>query len=68
MEKIIVTYPELKTSILKKRNSLVNEKILSMNELLSKLLFTYDEEAIYYLMKNYKFKYEVAKVYLKNII
>lgn len=68
MESIIITYPEIKKNILKNRKSLVNQKIISMNDFLSKLLFSYDERTIYYLMKKYHFRYEVALVYLKNII
>ena len=68
MEEILVTYEEIKQELLKNRNCLMNQKIMSMNELVSKLLFSYDEHAIYYLMQQYHFRYEVAKVYLNNII
>lgn len=67
MESIVITYPEIKKNILKNRKNLINEKIIDINELESKLLFTYDEKAIYYLMKKYHYRYDVAITYLKNL-
>ena len=48
-------------------NKLYNLKIMCLEELIKKLTFCYDEKAIYYLMKNYNIKCEVARVYLDNI-
>ena len=47
-------------------NSLLDIKYISLEELYKKF-FNYDIKAIYYLMNKYKFKYEVAKVYLDNM-
>ena len=52
---------------LNKKDSLYNIKIMSLNELINKLTFTYNEEAIYYLMNKYNIKYEVSKIYLDNL-
>lgn len=48
-------------------NNIFNIKIMNLKELIGKLTFTYNEEAIYYLMKKYNIKYDVALVYLRNI-
>lgn len=67
---ILVIPNNLKMKVLMTLNDMdviYNIKILSLDELIDKLTFTYDEESIYYLMKNYNIKYEVAKVYLDNI-
>ena len=47
-------------------NNLLDIKYISLEELYKKF-FNYDIKAIYYLMDKYKFKYEVAKVYLDNM-
>lgn len=67
---ILIIPNNIKKKVLLKLNdldSIYNIKILSLNEFINILTFTYDEEAIYYLMKKYNIKYEVAKVYLCNI-
>ncbi|MBP3635514.1 MAG: PD-(D/E)XK nuclease family protein [Bacilli bacterium] len=67
---ILIIPNNIKNKVLLKLNNLdniYNIKILSLNEFISRLTFTYNEEAIYYLIKNYNIKYEVAKVYLDNI-
>lgn len=67
---ILVVPNNIKKKVLLKLNnlnSLYNIKIMNLNELVSKLTFTYSEEAIYYLMKSYNMKFEIAKVYLNNI-
>ena len=67
---IIVTNYSNKIHLLKQLNEsskLINIKFLSKEELMKKIFFTYDENAIYYLMTNYKFNREVAGIYLKNL-
>lgn len=70
-DNIILAIPNnIKSNILLMLNELdelYNIKIMSLNELVNKLTFSYNEEAIYYLIKKYNIKYEVAKVYLDNI-
>ena len=46
---------------------LVNIKYISL-ENLRRSFFEYDEKAIYYLMKHYNLKYEVALIYLDNML
>ena len=65
---IVITYPEIKKRILLERKKLVNQKIMTMDEFISKVLFSYDEKTIYYLMNKYNVKYDVAITYLKNMI
>lgn len=50
-----------------KKKPLINVKYCSL-ESLRKDFFCYDEKAVYYLMKKYNLKYEVAKVYLDNML
>ena len=58
---IVITYPEIKKNILLNRKKLVNEKIMTMQEFISKFLFTYNEKTIYYLMSKYNIKYDICK-------
>lgn len=53
--------------ILNKQDKLYNIKIISLDELKACFLYQYDNEAIYYLMEKYHFKYDVAITYLENI-
>ena len=41
---------------------------MSLQEFINNYFFSYDEKTIYYLMKKYNYKYDVAKVYLDNLI
>lgn len=51
-----------------KEKPLTNIKYISLEELRRKIIFDYDEKAIFYLMNKYNIKYDVAKIYLDNII
>ena len=53
--------------LLKINNKLVNTKFISLDELIQRLTFTYNVNAIIYLMKKYNIKEEVALTYLNNI-
>lgn len=70
-DNIILVIPStIKTKVLleiNELNEIYDVKIMNLNELISKLTYSYDEEAIYYLINKYKIKCEVAKVYLDNI-
>lgn len=46
---------------------LIDIKFFSLKEFINNLTFTYDERAIYYLMKNYNYKYDNAKTILDNL-
>ena len=45
---------------------LINIKLISFNDLKNGLLYGYTNEAIYYVMKNYKVNYAVAKDFINN--
>ena len=64
---IIICPRETKKVLLKQVKKLVNIKFLTINELLDKCLFSYDERAILYVIKNYSVRYEIALEYLDNI-
>ena len=51
---------------LSKENELKNIKFMSLNEVVDRFGY-YEEDALYYLMKNYKYKYKNAKIILENI-
>jgi len=54
-------------TIEKLNNKMLNIKIMSLNELIKKYTFDYNEKTIYYLMKKENIKYDIAKNYIKNI-
>ena len=66
---LIICNNKLKTKILNNSNNeLIKRKFMTMKELINSFYFKYNEDAIYYLMNKYKFKYSVAKVYLDNLL
>ena len=52
---------------LSKENEIKNIKFFSLKEFIDNLTFKYDEKSIYYLMKNYNYKYKNAIVILDNL-
>jgi len=65
---IIITPSHNKNRIIKELNNMIlNIKIMSLEELIKKLTFDYNEKTIYHLMKKENIKYEIAKNYIKNI-
>ena len=67
---IIITNYSYKLDLLKKIDSsgkLFNLKFMTMEEVINKFYFTYDENAIYYLMDKYRVTRDIAGIYLKNI-
>lgn len=65
-ETLIICSDSVKKHILK-RNQLLNIKVMNIDEFVIKYCFEYDENAIIYLMKKYKLKYEIAHMYIKNL-
>ena len=65
-ETIIICNESDKEKILM-RNKLINIKVMSMNQFISKYCFDYDDDAIIYVMEKYNVKYEIALVYIKNL-
>ncbi len=49
------------------KEKLMNIKFISLEELIDRLTFTYDKEAIFYLTNKYNIKEEVAITYLDNM-
>lgn len=67
---LVIAPSYIKDEILKeisKEKKLINCKFMSIDELKKNMFETYDEKSIYYLMKKYNLKYDVAKEYLDNI-
>ena len=70
MNKIVICPNEEKLNILDKLNNsneLHNIKFMTIKEFIDNYYFSYTEEALFYLIKKYKFNIDVAKVYLKNL-
>ena len=68
--KLIICPNEEKLNILKdleNNKSLHNYKFMTKKEFLNNYYFSYDENALYYLMKKYNYNIDVCKVYLKNL-
>ena len=65
-ETLIIGNKELKEKILKTKK-LLPISFIEMDEFLNKFYFSYDENAIIYLMNTHKMKYKVAKNYLDNL-
>ena len=75
MNEKLNTYPlwiveeKRKNQILEKykNNKLFNIKIMTLNEVKKNYYFDYDKKAIYYLMKEYSYQYDIAKMYLSHL-
>lgn len=70
-DNMVVVVPNyLKKEVIKYINSsdeLLNIKVMTLDEVKRSIYFSYDEEAILYIMENYNVKSSVARVYLENI-
>ena len=67
---LLIIPNNIKNKVLKKlsvENTLLNIKIMSIEEFRNKFYFSYDEKSIYYLMNKYDYKYSIAKEYLDNL-
>ena len=47
---------------------MLNLKIMNLKEFKNNYFGTYDKKAIHYLIKKYKYKFDVAKLYLNNYL
>ena len=52
---------------LNKLNKLINIKFMTIEELVKKYYFDYDNKTILYLINNYHINYDIAIIYLRNI-
>ena len=70
-EKTVIVCPSIiKNKILNeinKKNSLINVKIYSLDELKRIIYFDYDINAILYLMDNHNYSFDIAKYYINNL-
>ena len=65
---ILVIPNTIKNRIIKELNrKTLNIKIITLNELIKKYTFDYNEKTIYHLIKKENIKYDIAKNYIKNI-
>lgn len=65
---IIITSGVNKKNLVKKLGpQLLNIKIYAINEFNKLFYFDYSEKTIFYVMKNYHVKYEIAKIYIDNM-
>ena len=66
--KLIICPNETKVDILNNyNNSLHNIKFMSKKEFFDNYFFSYDYNAIFYLMKKYNYQLDVCRVYLNNL-
>ena len=64
---LIIPNTQKKLIIKELNKKLLNINIMSLNELIKKYTFNYNEKTIYQLMKKENIKYDIAKNYIKNI-
>ena len=66
---LLLVVPDLiKHDILTNLNDgLYNVAFITMSEVIDRLSFTFNEEAIYMVMKQYQVGYDIAKTYLNNL-
>ena len=66
---ILIVKNDIKNKVIEKlsKEGLLNTKVLSLEEVRDKYYFTYNEQAIYYLIKKYNYQVDVAKMYLSNM-
>ncbi len=67
---ILVIPNNLKDQVLRdlsRNKKLLNIKLITIDELLDKLTFIYDERSILYLVKKYKYKPSIAKTIIDNL-
>ena len=65
--KIIIINNNMKNSLLKRINKLLNIKIITLSELKKKCFFDYDNQTIYYVCNKYNVNKSIAKMYLENL-
>ena len=69
-DSVLIVPHSVKTSILKKideSGNLLNVKFMSREEFIEKSTFSYDDNALLYLMDEYDYDYGVAKTLMDNM-
>ena len=67
---LLICPNDIKNTILQELNKmkkLINIKFMTIEELIKKYYFDYDNKTILYLMNTYNINYDIALIYLKNI-
>ncbi len=67
---LLICPNDIKKTILQelnKINKLISIKFMTIEELVKKYYFDYDNKTILYLINNYHINYDIALIYLKNI-
>src|SRR5690554_1366036 len=67
---ILIAPSQVQKKILKqfeKDSELLNIKFMTLDDLFSRLTFSFDQKAIYYLMTRYNYKYDIALTYINNL-
>ena len=70
-QSLLIIPNNLKTKVLEeinKQDKLINVKILTFKEFNKHYFFDYNQETIYYLVKNYNLSVENAIIFLNNLI
>lgn len=70
MQKVIICSNDEKLRILdsyENSNELHNIKFMTRKEFIDSYYYSYDEAALYYLMKKYNYNIDVCKIYLNNL-
>lgn len=68
--KIVIIRDSYKKTLLKNIcdfKTLINIKIITLNELKKKYCFDYNKECIYYVCNKYNVVYDIAKTYIENL-
>ena len=67
---LLICPNDIKNTVLQELNKmkkLINIKFMTIEELIKKYYFDYDNKTILYLMNTYNINYDIALIYLKNI-
>ena len=64
---IIICNNNIKMNILLNNKRIKNIKFMTIKEFINNYYGTYNDNAVYYLMKKYKYNYDVALEYLNNL-
>ena len=67
MKKLYIVNNSYKEYLLKREKKLEDIKYITLDDFKKNYMFNYDDEAIYYLMKTRKIKYDIAASYIKNL-
>ena len=67
MQNVMICPSSEKLRLLKDRKEIQSIQYMTKEEFMSSYYYSYDEHAIYYLMNQYHYHFDVSKVYLENL-